>query len=245
MRKTLFAVYVLLVVFILGACSRELITMPYGSREYRNEDWTAESLVEHFQGLGFTRVYVENTETRYGDDMIDIYNVKIEDTEAVSVLTEYMNFDGGDSFYSNAKIMIETHTYIPTISVENSPEFKALCKSQNADMVKEFMTAHSGEYLEFNAKLSKWLDNNYAERGASFRVSVETGGTISMEFMDLKIEDLHLEECQYSNYYEGMITDETVKQGIYFHMVARIVTTESGAIKYEICQTELLPGRYW
>ena len=245
MKKAILTVFAAILLFTLAACSDVLITMPYGSKEYRNDDWTVDGLVAHFNELGFTRVSVENTETHFGEDKLDIYNVKVEDTDAVSVLTEYMNFEGGESFYSRSKIRIETHTYIPTVTIDNCPEFKALCKSQKYELVEEFMEAHVGEYLEFNAKVSKWYDKNFDENGVSFRVMVETGNTVNLEFRDLQMSDLHLEQCQYSDYREGMINDETVKNGLYVHMVVKVLPTESGKFKYEIQKMELLPGRYW
>lgn len=245
MKKAILTVFAAILLFTLAACSDVLITMPYGSKEYRNDDWTVDGLVEHFNELGFTRVSVENTETHFGEDKLDIYNVKVEDTDAVSVLTEYMNFEGGESFYSRSKIRIETHTYIPTVTIDNCPEFKALCKSQKPELIDGFMAEHSGEYLEFNARVNKWYDKQFDTNGISFRVLVETGSTLFIEFRDLQIADLKMSDCIYSDYKQGMITNDTVNKGLYFHMVVQVLPTESGNWKYEIQKMELLPGRYW
>lgn len=88
----------------LSGCSTLSVTMPYGSDEYVQGDWTVDELIAHFQDLGFTDIKT-SIFTTYDKDKARICRVAIDD-DISSWSPEYVDFKKGDDFSTMHRIFI-------------------------------------------------------------------------------------------------------------------------------------------
>ncbi len=226
MKKYLtpFLLAILTLLFTCTGCSVEEISMPYGSADYKNGEWTVDSLVDHLEELGFSDIEVTNVFDSFGEERIEVYNVTIEDTSSDSWFTEYKAFKKGESYGTWLKIKIETHTFIPTLTTSNCSDFSELMAFEDSteknEAINSFMSAHNGEYIEFEGTITDWYDELFWV-GIDFSISVEDSGTIfswdTIDLIDTKLEG----EYHYNKYKSGLISE-----GMRVHMIVKIVSTE-------------------
>lgn len=222
MKKIVLCLFSIIFIFALTSCNVDVITMPYDSSEYKNGEWTVESLVEHFETLGFTDIDVTNVIDSFGEAKVEIYNVNIEDSSSDSWFTEYKAFKKGEEFGSWLKIKIETHTFTPTLTVDNCAELAELVHTKGSFVELEdkiaFMESHKNEYIEFEGTITDWYDELHWV-GVSFTVSVEDSEYLSFSWETTSLIDLKMEgDYHYSNYKTGLISE-----GMKVHMIAQIV----------------------
>ncbi len=229
MNKIIQFLLVTVIVFSLSACSFDApanIVMPYSCDEYENGEWTVDELVEHFEKLGFTNIKVANVMESFGEAEVAIWNLTIEDTSSDSWFTEYRTFDKGEEFDSWLEIKIETHTFIPTLTVDNCTDLAELVQTKgslvNLEDKKSFMESHKNEYIEFEGTITDWYDELHWV-GVSFTVSVEDSEYLSFSWETTSLSDLKMEgDYHYSNYKTGLISE-----GMRVHMIARIVFADN------------------
>ena len=225
MKKCILVLSVVLLFFVLVSCSEDVITMPYDSSEYKNGNWTVEDLVAHFEELGFTNIEIINVMDSFGEPNVAVYNVNIEDTSSDSWFTDYKAFYKGEEFGSWLEIKIETHTVIPTITVNNCAEFADLVQiealsPQKEKMLNSFMDSHNGEYIEFDGTLIEWMDE-WSYIAIDFAVAVENNPAISFSWKDIKISELPLTgDYHYTKYKSGLVSE-----GMKVHIIAEIVSS--------------------
>lgn len=227
-KRILFHLICSFTLFLFVGCDTSGVSMPYGSEEYENGDWTVEELIEHFEELGFSDIETINTLEYFGDEEIGIYNVTIEDTSSDSLFTEYRSFEKGEELGTWLKLKIETYTAIPTLTIDNCSEFSELTKMKNSsseqgELISAFMNSHNGEYLEFDGIITDWYDEMFWT-SVSFTISFEESEQLSFTWSTIDFSDLNLEgEYEYSKYKVGLIS-ENMK----VHMITRIVSSEDG-----------------
>lgn len=234
MKKNIIFVLVVCLTLLCG-CSVDVITMPYGSEEYEDGDWTPDTLAEHFEELGFSNLEIVYLDYMFGTEDSAIYSVLIEDTSSKSLFTEYKAFDKGDEYGTWLKIRIEAPT--PTLTIENCDLLEDLVKmnepSSENEHIQTFMEAHDGEYIEFDGTIINWYDE-YFWVGVDLSVSVEDSeGLIfswdTIDLIELKLED----EYHHTEYSRGKITD-----GMRVHMVVQVESSDK--LQYTIKQMEII-----
>lgn len=211
--------------FLFVGCDTAAVSMPYGSEEYENGDWTVEELINHFEELGFSDINVTNELEIFGNDEIGIYNVLIEDTSSDSLFTEYRTIEKGEEVGNWLKVKIETYTSVPLLTKDNSAEFAELIK-MDAPILNEtlmsFMDSHNGEYLEFDGTITDWYDDVFWV-GVSFTITVENSECLEFSWSTMDLSDLDLGgEYEYSKYKAGAISER-----MQVHMITKIVTSEN------------------
>lgn len=236
MKKIVLCLFSIIFIFALTSCNVDVITMPYDSSEYKNGEWTLESLVEHFETLGFTDIDVTNVKDSFGEAKVEIYNVNIEDSSSDSWFTEYKAFKKGEEFGSWLKIKIETHTFTPTLTVDNCSDLANIIQSDtsNTDAINSFMNAHNGEYIEFCGTITDWNDKWFWV-GVDLTVAVEDSKSLSFVWDTIDLIDLKLEgDYHYNKYKTGLISE-----GMKVHMIVK-VDSEDNKWKLEIYTMEIL-----
>ena len=225
MKKVILCTFIIIIAISFLACSFEpveKIVMPYSCDEYENGEWTVDELVEHFEGLGFSDINVTNVMESFGEANVLIQNLTIEDPSSDAWYNRYRAFEKGEEFWSGRKIKIETHTYIPTLTVENCSDFAELIEmdefSGKIEAVQSFMESHKNEYIEFEGTITDWYDEMHWV-GVSFTVSAENSDYINFSWETTDLIDLKLEDdYHYTKYKTGLIS-----AGMKVHMIAQIV----------------------
>lgn len=233
-KKKYIGILVLLIIlaFTCVGCSGDDATMPYGSSDYENGEWTVDELVSHLEELGFDNIDIEDDESRYVSEVS--INVRVEDTESDSWFTEYTDFVKGEPVRSWRNVKIEVTHPIPVLTIENYPELievLPLRSGSDTDFEewKSFMKEHNGEYIEFDGTITDWYDELWYASGISFTVSFEDYEDISFSWSGLLTS-----EFGYKNDY----STGCVKEGISAHVVAKIVYSED-EYKYELEDIQL------
>lgn len=219
-----------LLAFCTG-CDADVISMPYGSSDFKNGEWSVEEVVSALENIGFTNITIKNAKESFGEANIKIYNVTIEDTSSDWWFTEYKAFNKGDEFGSWLEIKIETHTFIPTLTVENCSDFanliyKKTSSSQTDEAINSFMASHINEYIEFSGTITDWHDSLYYISGISFTVAVENSAYLSFSWDTDSFSELGLTgEYDFDKYYSGLISE-----GMQVHIIAKILPSEEDYI---------------
>ena len=236
MKKIILYLFSIIFIFALTSCNVDVITMPYDSSEYKNGEWTVESLVEHFETLGFTDIDVTNVKDSFGEAKVEIYNVNIEDSSSDSWFTEYKAFKKGEEFGSWLKIKIETHTFTPTLTVDNCSDLANIIQNEtsNTDAINSFMKAHNGEYIEFCGTITDWYDK-LRWVSVNLTVAVENSKYLSFVWDTIDLIDLKLEgDYHYNKYKTGLISE-----GMKVHMIVKVDSADD-KWQLEIYSMEIL-----
>ena len=157
--RLLLVTLIILLIVPFASCSFSLpikITIPYSSAEYENGDWNVESLVKHFEDLGFSNIETISWPSDFGDYTDEIISVEIE-RDSDSFFTEYSSFKKDYSVYSFYKIRI-TYYYTPdALTIDNCPDLKeVLFGSEDGELMDYMIFArkYDGQYVRFDACIS-------------------------------------------------------------------------------------------
>lgn len=225
MKKILAVFLVAFALLGLASCSSNHVAMPYGTEEYKSGEWTEESLVKHLEELGFENIEITNVIEEFGEEEWKIHNIKIEDPDSNSWFASYRAFDKDEKFDKDSRIIVETYVSHPTISIDNSENFRKLVNSDNVSVddseVSKFFESHNGEYIEFNGLITYCNDSLfYVNFDLYFDVKIENSSWFVYSWDNIKISNLH--ECgwhiDYNSYSVG-----TLGKGDSVHMVCQIV----------------------
>ncbi len=212
------------ILIICTGCDTAGISMPYDSAEYENGNWTVDSVVSHFEELGFSDIEVINVLESFGKEKIGIYNITIEDPSSNSLFTVYRSFNKGEELDAWLDIRIETYTVIPTLTTDNCSDFAELTQTGDlsAQQVASFMYSHNGEHLEFDGTITDWYDEAFWE-GVSFTIAVENSNQMSLSWSTIDYKNLGLAgDYDFANYSTGLISE-----GMPVHIIAKIVSSEN------------------
>lgn len=131
----------------------KIITMPQGAADYIGSDWTIESLIEHFEKIGFTNIDAipcEPNDDNYESNIFELY-----------IETGWFNADpweAGDEFKSNAEISIYYNEF-PPLTVENCPDLVTALTSQDMSYTA-FAEKYDGRYVKFNGYVTYHITYN-------------------------------------------------------------------------------------
>lgn len=202
MKKCFCCIFVVLLAFYLASCSTD-IAMPYSSDEYRNGEWTADSLTEHFKELGFQNVKASSQASYFGDYSNEIISVEIE-TDTDSIFTEYICFEKGDVFSSSDEIYINYYYTPEALTIDNCPELAEFLFGSKDDEPMDYMAfaeKYDGRYVRFDACVSTYL------WGAATVVHVVAGDDENSDGHSIHISNPSLGE----NFGEGISEGQLVK----------------------------------
>ena len=207
---------VIICLFACAACGGNDATMPYGSDEYENGEWSVEELVSHLEELGFDDIDVEESESRHVSEIS--LEVRVEDTESDSWFTEYKDFEKGEPARTWRKVRISVTAPIPVLTTENCPDLvdflrKRYGSSEDIEVWQSFMEEHSGEYIEFDGTITDWYDELWFASGITFTVSFEDNDDITFSWSGMTTS-----EFGFANDY----STGCVQEGIPAHVVIRI-----------------------
>ena len=156
MKKFLCCTLIILLLLPLVSCSFNApfdITMPYSSFEYENGEWTAETLIKHFEELGFHNIETASHPSYFGDYTDEIISVEIE-IESDSIFTEYASFEKGEVVNSIDKVYI-SYYYVPdALTIDECPELAEVLLGSKNDELMDYMTfanKYDGKYVRFDA----------------------------------------------------------------------------------------------
>ena len=113
--KTRIIALIMILSILLMLCTGCALTatMPYSSDEYESGEWTADELVEHFKGLGFSDIKVEDYTT------YDISGEKIQvvvSEDSTSWFPSYRDFEKGETIDTMRTIIIRETKLITSVS---------------------------------------------------------------------------------------------------------------------------------
>lgn len=160
------------------------ITMPQGAADYIGSDWTIESLIEHFEKMGFTNIDAipcEPNDDNYESNIFELY-----------IETGWFSTDpwkAGDEFKSDAEISIY-YNESPLLTVENCPDLVTVLTSQDMSYT-DFAEKYNGRYVKFDGYVTYHITYN---AGIDHIIMV-TGGDYDGS-MELGISD--------DGYYNGL-----------------------------------------
>ncbi len=218
-RHIAFVLVIAIIAMICVGCSVSA-TIPHSSDEYENGDWSVEELVEHFEGLGFTDIKVEE-KTTFDESEVKIQVIVAEDSDSWS--PSYRDFEKGETISTLRKIIIRETALIPVITVDNCAEFAKIVEMdaeapEKADLLSTFMQENDGEYLEFDGTITDWYDELWFSSGVSFTISVEDSGQLHFSWGSTSLIDLGMTGDYHHNKYKtGLITE-----GMKVHVLAKI-----------------------
>lgn len=128
------------------------ITMPNDTDYYEKEEWTVESLVKEFEGLGFTNIVTErmgvSSDYRYGP----IHTVRLDGS--------WIGWDEGDVYDSDDEVEIRYYDPTPTLTIDNCPELAQILSGETSSWMS-FAEAHDGEFIEFDGCVVSRIDDEY------------------------------------------------------------------------------------
>lgn len=122
----------------------EEIAMPQGSSDYLGSEWTAETLTEHFQELGFNNIHTVPCEPDDDDHKTSIMELSIE-----KGLFSSGQWEGGERFSPDTEISIY-YNESPLLTVDNCSDFTEILSGEDADYAS-FANEYDGRYVEFDA----------------------------------------------------------------------------------------------
>ena len=148
-----------LILSILTSCDdaatpkSEKIEMPHSSTDYIGDEYTLESLTEHFRELGFTSF--ENIPC---DPDNDNFRNNIFVIEICTGLFSEDPWEAGEKFNSTDKIKIYYNEF-PLLTPDNCPDLKEVLTNPSSDY-KAFAKKYDGRYVEFDAYVYSHLTYN-------------------------------------------------------------------------------------
>ena len=226
-----------ILLFLCSGCDIAA-TMPHSSDEYENGEWSVDELVEHFEGLGFTDIDVEEY-TTFNESEVKIQVVVAEDS--TSWFPSYRDFEKGETVDTLRKIIIRETRLIPILTIENCPEFAEYVKNgkdspDNTLPWLSFIDEHNGEALEFDGIITSWSDEFWYITGVDCTVTVENSENMSFYWSVDSLDDLGLSgEDSHNEYSLGEITE-----GMQLHILAVINYSEDGGLNLEIETMEIM-----
>lgn len=227
MKYRFAAVLLIVLVLSLSACTFDVpseIIMPYSNREYADGDWELDELISHFRELGFDEFEIRETPTFDESEAgVSWVGKEASPSESDSWLTEYIKFEKGEAINPIYKICIEYYSLVPTLTVENCPEFAELFMmdmgaSERADMLSAFTTEHAGKYMEFDATISDLYTD---ATGTDFFITFSAGVQDNLGFSKsgVFLSDLGMTR----DYYE----EHNIEIGTSVHIIAKIPRGEN------------------
>jgi len=141
------------------------IKMPYSATDYYSEEWTLESLTEHFAALGFT-----NISTVACDPNEDNYRQNIFVLTIRSSLFSDDPWEAGEEFDVDDEITVYYNEF-PLLTVDNCPDLVTVLTSKDMSYWS-FATKYDGYYVEFDAYVTT---HSTYDGGTSHIINV-TGG---------------------------------------------------------------------
>lgn len=193
--------------------TEDKITMPQGSAEYIGADWTIESLIEHFEKMGFTNIDAIPCETNDDNYESNIFELYIE--------TGWFSTDpwkAGDEFKSDAEISIY-YNESPLLTAENCSDLVTVLTSQDMSYTA-FAEKYNGRYVKFDGYVTYHITYN---AGIDHIIMV-TGGDY-----DGSLELGHSDD----GYYKGLniyIGDRTMNSSIDKNIEEGELVTISGKV---------------
>ena len=231
-KLLLFIILVAFVISVLSGCFPSEIEMPYGSDDYKNGEWTAESLIEHFKELGFSNFETFFIET-YDEDEVKIYRVAVENSAGSVQDEEYKDFTKGEKLNTWDTIYISANTLIPSLTLQNCSDFADVVQlgeeaTEKNSQLDSFMQAHGGEYIKIDGVVTEWNDNYWwiASQILNFSIAIEEFPQTEFSWEMTWVTDLNIEipgEIGYADYYTGLVSE-----GQRVHLIAEIVNGEDG-----------------
>ena len=141
------------------------IKMPKNTSDYIASEWTVDTLIRHFEDLGFTKI---RTVACDPDD--DRFNLNIFEMTIATGLFSDDPWEAGEEFDPDAEITIYYNEY-PLLTIENCPDLVTVLTSKDMSYTS-FCTKYDGRYIEFDAYVVGHLTY---DGGTSHVISV-TGG---------------------------------------------------------------------
>ena len=128
----------------------ESITMPNSAFDYIESEWTIDSLIKHFEELGFTNIKTypcDPDDDKYKKNIFEIY-----------IKTGWLTsepWEKGEAFDADAEIKIYYNEY-PLLTVDNCPDLVTVLTSETMSYTA-FCNKYDGRYVEFDAYVVEHL----------------------------------------------------------------------------------------
>lgn len=186
------------------------ITIPHDSSDYYADgtryfydfSWTVETLIEHFRGLGFSNIVVE--EWSHNDFYYDkIYRVEIDGDG---------HFDKGDVFKSSCQVKVFVSAPNTTLTADNCDELEAILTGKNPNH-SAFAEKYDGKVIEFDGYISSSYGYNAGIDHVVYVSYGEPNDSSDNPKMRIETEGLSI-----SNRYVYVSPDEMTK----VHVVAEV-----------------------
>ena len=147
MKRKKILIILLLLIFTITGCEEESgskIKMSKSSDSYLKENWTYESLKEHFKKLGFTNIKGIAVEPEDDDFEKNIFELYIEQG-----FIGDDTWEKNDEFNSNQEVRIFYNEY-PLMTIDNSEDLKKVLNGK-IKSYEDFAKKYDGRYVEFKA----------------------------------------------------------------------------------------------
>ena len=141
------------------------IKMPKNTSDYIGSEWTVDTLIRHFEDLGFT-----NIRTVACDPDDDRFKLNIFEMTIATGLFSDDPWKAGEEFNPDAEITIYYNEY-PILTIENCPDLVTVLTSKDMSYTS-FCTKYDGRYVEFDAYVVGHLTY---DGGTSHVISVAGG----------------------------------------------------------------------
>lgn len=247
MKKFLFILYLMVLIFSISACSEEkdpnLLKVSKSSDEMVGKNY--ETVISELEKIGFT-----NIETKILDDLITGWLTKDGEIEQVEIngVTE---FSSNDDFQKDSKIVITYHTFPKEedsdnesidkkssetveqtaevtseeeddiITAENNNDFAAVLATRytNDTIIAEFAQKYAGRAIEFDGSIVHMMPHgDYKTR---YDILIHIGDyseTTSMGGPNFKFEDVNIFDLNLT----GSEIPDTIGIGQNLHIIAEV-----------------------
>ena len=139
--------------------------MPNSTDYYIGDDWTIETITEHFRDLGFTNIRAVPCEP---DD--DNYEINIREMVIETGWFSTDPWEAGDEFKSDAEISIFYNEF-PLLTTENCSDLAMVLSSQDMSYL-----TFAGQYDERYVKFDAYVTNHHTYDGGTSHIIEVTGG---------------------------------------------------------------------
>lgn len=162
MKRAAFVLLAVIMSIMLVACgdignekeiSISKIEMPNSSVHYKGNQWTLDSLTEHFRELGFT-----SFESIPCDPDVDNYRNNIFVVEIRTGWFSEDPWEAGEKFNADDTIKIYYNEF-PLLTIENCPDLLTMLTSDKMNYTT-FAKKYDGRYVEFDAYIDSHITYN-------------------------------------------------------------------------------------